>query len=59
MVVVGGGGGGGRREEWETASLARETAPLAANEGEDGPLASLQLRVVASDRAGGWYVRHD
>jgi len=27
-----------------------------ALEGEDGPLASLQLRVVASDRAGGWYV---
>ena len=27
-----------------------------ALEGEDGPLASLQLLAVASDRAGGWYV---
>merc|ERR1711938_282206 len=27
-----------------------------ALEGEDGPLASQQLRAVASDRAGGWYV---
>ena len=27
-----------------------------ALEGEDGPLASLLLRGVASDHAGGWYV---